>query len=469
MKLNLQKNDIVHFIKIVYESFHSLAEQKQIKFDLITNEKKLEVCFDEAKLEKVLINIINNAIKFTGDNGKIRITLEKQENLFEIKVEDNGIGIDEDKLDKIFDRFYQVGSNQAHEFEGTGIGLALSKELIELHKGTIKVKSEINKFTCFSIILPIVIDKNDEMVADGNSEAESQNQTKLQSKTKENERNILYNDIVGLENGNSSRSKHPILIDNETEAELVILIVEDNVDMREYIRISIPDNYRILMAKNGQEGLQIATYEIPDLIISDILMPQMDGNELVKKLKTDERTNHIPIILITAKAGMESKIKGLETGVDAYLTKPFDNTELLVRIRKLIEQRTQLRERYKRDLTLQSKTISVKSIDDKFLKRVLDKVEANISNPEMNVDFLGEELYMSRTQLYRKVKALSGLSPNDFIRTVRLKRALLLLDNNFGNISEIAFEVGFNNPSYFAECFKKMFGKSPSEYLEGKL
>ncbi|RMD98959.1 MAG: DNA-binding response regulator, partial [Calditrichaeota bacterium] len=244
----------------------------------------------------------------------------------------------------------------------------------------------------------------------------------------------------------------------------LVLIVEDNDDMRRYLRNSLNQGFDIIEAENGQSGYQVACKKTPDLIVSDVMMPEMDGYALCEKLKTDQRTSHIPVILLTARAGQEDKLEGLEIGADDYLTKPFDARELNIRVKNLIEQRQRLRERFSREITVQPKEITVTSIDEKLLQRAIDIVEENMSNSEFDIDQFCRAIGMSRSTLNRKLRALTGLSTNGFIRTLRLKRASLLLQKKSATIVEIAYEVGFNNPSYFAECFRQQFGKSPSEY-----
>ena len=243
----------------------------------------------------------------------------------------------------------------------------------------------------------------------------------------------------------------------------IALIVEDNPDMRSYIRELLVQSYKVMEAADGQDGFEKATEIMPDIIISDVMMPEMDGFQFCEKIKTDERTSHIPVILLTAKSSGESKVEGLETGADDYLIKPFDSSELKVRVKNLIEQRRKLRERFRREITLEPQNIAITSVDAKFLQRVIDAVEKHIES-EFGVAELSNEVGMSRSQLHRKLRALTDRSPLEFIRTIKLKRAAALLEHHAGNISEVAYQVGFNNPAYFAECFRKLFGVSPKEY-----
>jgi YesN/AraC family two-component response regulator len=245
-----------------------------------------------------------------------------------------------------------------------------------------------------------------------------------------------------------------------------VLIIEDHGDIREFIGENLKDCFYVEQADNGKSGLESALKNIPDLVITDIVMPEMDGIELCQIIKTDERTSHIPVVILTGKSGIDDRLKGLDTGADAYLTKPFNIKELRLQVSKLIEQRQKLRERFTRDLRLEPRDIAVTSADEKFINRAMEIIEKNIGNSEFEVRQFEEEMFMSRMQLFRKIKALTNQTPGDFIRTIRLKRAASLIKQNFGNIAQITYEVGFNNPSYFAKCFKDLYGELPSDYMK---
>ena len=413
----------------------------------------------------------------------------------EIKIRDTGIGIPQEEIPKLFDRFYQVDSSFTKEHEGTGIGLALTKELVELHHGSIRVESkqedpdnppkadgtslpaclppgktgQVN-WTEFMVTLPLGSShlKNDEIIETEKTEAsilpvEQEVHTSSLSKTAADSMALSINDGE---------------IKDQLEDKTVILVVEDNYDMREYIKESLDENYHIEEAVNGEQGVRKAEKTIPDLIISDIMMPKMDGNELTRILKNDEKTSHIPIILLTARSGQENKIEGLETGADDYLTKPFDIKELHARIKNLISIRKKLQEKFSRignqiaDSTEhlsrlgEAKTEKLSSIDEKFMFKVGDVIEKHISEEEFNMEEFCSELAMSRTQLYRKLKALTGKSASLYIRSVKLVKAKKMLDEHTGNISEIAYSLGFSSPAYFTRCFKEEFGYPPSEVKE---
>jgi DNA-binding response OmpR family regulator len=368
-----------------------------------------------------------------------------------ISIKDTGIGIPTDRLDKVFDRFYQVDDSYTREHEGSGIGLALTKELVDLHHGKIAVQSEQHKGTTFTVYLPLGKEhlKPEEIVAETSAE-EFKPEEELSESLQSAKSDLRL----------SERFAPP----SHRKATPIVLIVEDNSDMRAYMQDCLAQDYRIIEAVDGEDGLQTATDKIPDLIISDVMMPKMDGFQLCQRLKSDERTSHIPIILLTARATAESKIKGLELGADDYILKPFDRTELQVRAKNLIEQRRKLRERFSRDISLPPKEIAVTSYDEKFLQRAMNIIEQHLSNPDFDVTILAREVGMSRMQLHRKLQALTNQSANKFIRSLRLKKAADLLNQKYGNVAQIAYEVGFNNPAYFAECFRKQFGKLPSEY-----
>jgi signal transduction histidine kinase/DNA-binding response OmpR family regulator len=450
MKLRIERADIITFIKGIAVSYHLLAESKNISLKFESNLNNYEAYFDKDKIEKIITNLVSNAIKFTNENGEILISFrelpgsnEINYEIIEIIIEDNGIGISTEEIKNIFDRF-----NKAESFyttEGSGIGLALVKELTELHFGSVSVESKLNKGTKFIIRLPV------------SREFYLNNQIDIQ--LQDNRVPVSFEDKIFLstETKNKKQSKEELPI---------ILIVEDQDEIRNFIRENLVSQYQIIETSNGKEGLEKSLEVIPDLIISDVLMPEMDGIELTKKIKNDFKTDHIPVILLTAQAAIENKLQGLETGADDYLTKPFSVNELTIRVNNLVKQRKKLRERYKKEITLEPKDIPITSKEEKFLNRALEIIEQHISDPGFSVEQFASEIFMSRVQLHRKFVALTDQSPSEFIRIFRLKRGAKLLLNKHGNISEIAYDVGFNNPSYFTESFKKYFGCSPFEYYK---
>ncbi|SEI77582.1 Signal transduction histidine kinase [Cyclobacterium xiamenense] len=448
-KLTLEKEpgEIVGFAKRLAGTFSSQFESKQIAFSGSYPEGPICLNFDPDKLEKVLSNLLTNAYKFTPTSGTVRFDVSCQAQTeadvrLQFKIADNGIGIPAERLPYIFDRFFQGEASATRSYEGTGIGLALVRELIELQGGTIQVESGADSGTCFTVELTL------ERAEPGAIPGLKQSEAAL--------------DTAWIPQAPKPAGKRSL---NHLAIRTTVLIVEDNPELRHFLAQSLQNQYRILEADNGQEGFTIAATSVPDLIISDVMMPVMDGISLSEKVKNDERTSHIPFVLLTARADSESKIGGLDTGADAYLTKPFDMKELRVRIHHLIEGRKKLRERFSRSLDLKTSEIAVTSTDEKFLKKAMAILEDNIANTDFDVVFFSREIGMSRTNLHRKLKALTDYSATEFIRAVRLKRALYLLEQKSGNITEVAYAVGFNSVSYFDKCFKKQFGKTPSDYL----
>lgn len=454
MKLQVSLGSLNQFTKVMISSFQSLAEERNIQLNFIEEEKNIEIYFDQDKLHKIISNLISNAFKFTPHNGTISVIIgiidtagqTEERNYARLVVQDTGIGIPQEHIEHIFDRFYQVDSSATRRYEGTGIGLALTKELVELHQGEILVNSKTKNGTEFIVHLPL--GKNhlteDEIV-----------DTSLGVKHSIYDFDDSSQQFVS----DASHQQKPI-----SKAAPLILIVEDNQDMRNYIGESLYGGYNLIEAEDGAIGFNQAIKHIPDLIISDVMMPGMNGFELTKKLKKDIHTSHIPVILLTAKAGEKSKIKGLETGADAYVNKPFSTKELLVRAKNLIEQRRKLRDKFEKNITIDPSEVTVTSVDENFLRKAAKIVEKHIDDTEFSVEQFSKEMLMDRNNLYRKLKKLVNQSSSQFIRTIRLKRATQLLKQKTAPINEIAFMVGFENPSYFSECFKKQFSVSPSEY-----
>ena len=456
--LQASVGDLVEFMRTMFSTFESAAQQRKIAYMFQSSVSTLPAYFDGDKLEKVIINLLSNAFKFTRQGDSINLKMikrsngspvDKGEGLVEIIIEDTGKGIASEKLDHVFERFFQADDSYTREQEGTGIGLALAKQLVELHHGTISVTSKKGKGTTFTIQLPLGKShlKEEEIVV------------RKGYKPIEN----MAVEALPASSGSISNAK-------ELNGDLpILLIVEDNEDMRLYLRETLSETYQIIEAADGLAGLDIALEHTPDLIISDVMMPGIDGHQLCHELKTDERTSHIPIVLLTARAGEEAKLEGLETGADDYITKPFSPVELRARVQNLIELRQKLRERYSKNLHLEPKEAAITPVDEQFLQRALDILEIHKSDPDFNTESYCREIGMSRSQLHRKLKALTNQSTGDFIRTFRLKYAKQLIEKDFGNMTQVAYECGFNSPSYFAECFKKQFGKLPSEFAKSKL
>jgi predicted ATPase/signal transduction histidine kinase/DNA-binding response OmpR family regulator/tRNA A-37 threonylcarbamoyl transferase component Bud32 len=468
MKLQACRQDIIPFLKGVLATFASLALRKKLELTFQTEQKNITLYFDAEQLEKVVTNLLSNAMKFTPAGGKISVTAAAHPGTderypggrLEITVSDTGTGIPPDRLPYIFDRFYQAGGLTGHEGRGTGIGLALAKELVKLHCGEISVQSTEGKGSEFFIRLPLGkahLTTDQTAISDRDPIGEA------------SDREISAKTFTYLENDEpAAEESEPGSAPPDITGKNIILVVEDNPDMRRYIRGPLEAGYTVVEAADGKQGLEKAGEIIPDLIVSDIMMPRLDGYQLCAALKKDIKTSHIPVILLTAKASEESIIEGLETGADDYITKPFNTKILLTRIKNLIDLRRGLQEKIQREMMLQPGEISVSSIDQEFIKELKKAIEINLSEMEFGVDELAKALYMGRSTLNRKTRALTGESTNRFIQSYRLKRAAQLLEAKFGNVTEVAFEVGFSSPAYFARRFKEKFHCQPSDFLAAK-
>ncbi len=472
MKLQTGPRNIVPLIKALVLSFTSYAERKNITLRLNASVDEIIAYIDKDKIEKIITNVLSNAFKFTPEGGKIEVSVSKTGAISplergtegvctyaEIKISDTGIGIPNEKLPKIFNRFYQVDGSHTREQEGTGIGLSLTKELVELHKGKIEVDSEEGKGTMVRISIPLGKEhlKPEEIIKIDEDEA----------KEYEKDENYDKEKVIVEEDDIFKEKKEKIDFGIfEKESLPLLLIVEDNSDVRNYIKDNLTKDYRILEAVDGEDGWKKSIEQIPDLVVSDVMMPKMDGLQLCERLKTDERTSHIPIILLTAKAAVIDKITGLEIGADDYIYKPFEPAELKARIKNLIEQRKRIHEHFKKHGLFELAEKNITPVDQKFLQKVYDLINKNISDSLFNVDSFAENLSVSKSLLHKKLVALTGESPGGLVRALRLKKAADLIEKKFGNLSEIALEVGFNNPAFFSESFKKQFGVSPSEYKQ---
>ena len=459
--LKAKKENLVSLLRGLVSSFDSMAKQKNISLSFDSKLDRILCWVDMDKLEKIINNLVSNAFKFTGKGGSIKVQLETIKNNSEdfalIKVSDSGIGIPQDRLDKIFDRFYQVDDSSRKNYGGSGIGLALVKELVDLHKWEIDVESETGKGTEFSIQIPLKEAYLDE------SQKEIENTSE-----KNNESDYTKKEIT---------AQKTELLDKEIEQEIIekekllsekpsVLIVEDSEDVRIFLRGILQNEYRINEAVDGEDGLKKASEVMPSLIISDVMMPSMDGIEFCRRIKTDLQTSHIPVILLTAKASQESKLEGLETGADAYLTKPFNTKELLVRIRNLLEQRKNLREKFSKEFKVEPASIAVSTLDNEFLQRAFETVNKNLSNTEFSSEEFAKEMFMSRSQLHRKLVSLTGQGPGEFLRSFRLKKSAALILEKRLNITQIAFEVGFSSPSHFTKVFRQQFNCLPTEFIQ---
>ena len=447
MKLNVTKNNLGNFVLEIANEFKELAKKKHISLNVNNMATGLNIYFDNAMIDKVLFNLLSNAFKFTEEHGTINITIDQDEenSLAIVKIEDDGIGMSNEDVEHAFDLFYQGHSST---FKGTGLGLSLSKELIIAHKGDIEINSKKGKGTCFTIKLPL--EQDHVKPADIKSEFTQNNFIK--------DSYIYISDI--LPHHYEQVSKEPL------ENVASILIIEDNDDLKEFLKNRLEGTYEVHTANNGNEGINKAFDIVPDLIISDIIMPGVSGLKIAETLKNDLRSSHIPIILLTAKSSIEDQIEGMKSQADLFISKPFNLTYLEESIVSLLKNRTILREHYISELPSESRSNTSNKLDRKFISEFTSIIEANLSNEDFSVDDIYKGLGISKIQLYRKTKALLGFNVNDYILTVRLQKAKYLLNNEDLSISEIAYKVGFASQAYFSTVFKSKFSVTPSEFKE---
>jgi signal transduction histidine kinase/DNA-binding response OmpR family regulator len=452
LELEVKEINLANLIKGVTGSFQSLADSKDIELKCEVSDAEIRLYGDQGHIETIFINLISNAFKFSDTGGRITVRLSKNDTgEVVLQVIDNGVGIPSEQVEQIFNRFYQAGSASTNQYEGTGIGLALTKELVELHSGTIHVTSELGKGTEVTVRMPL---GNDHLKKEHIDTEKSQNM-------EENAYPEVFSMPTQLENADTMEV-------NGGEKPIVLLI-EDNEDVRNYIKSILDSKYILYEAEDGEKGVEKAKSVIPDLIISDVMMPNMNGYEACKILKQDELTSHIPVILLTAKASINSRIEGLETEADLYLNKPFVPKELLLCIHNLINSRKKLRERYNRKVVLKPADIAINSVDELFLQRLLKLLEEFHHDEHFSVEQLSKEIGMSRSQLHRKLQALTSQTPSQFIRSFRLQRAMELLKKNHASVSEIAYLVGFASHSYFNKCFLTHYGSTPSSVIESSM
>ena len=464
MKFEPSKGNIIDFVQEELRSFSNDAESKKIKLKFISPVEKLNVWFDPDKIEKIIFNLLGNALKFTPAGGTVSVEIKHHndsiehtiqvnpnklitvKSIIEIIVSDTGIGISEENLGKIFDSFFQVQDHLKNTAGGTGIGLAVVKEMVKIHHGEISVQSKPGEGTTFSLKIPVLdYDLIDQIV---NSEMIEKSEYIKPQHVEINDEELSFKD----HGKNKKESK--------------ILIVEDNSDMRQYIGSNLIDKYEIMEAVDGVDGFEKALSFGPDLIISDIMMPLMDGIELCKKIKTDEQTSHIAVILLTARSSQKDLLTGLETGADDYLAKPFNSEELQLRIHNIIETRKRFREKFSISQQVEPKNIAITSVDQKLMQKALDIIEEHMDDAEFSVETFSSLIGMNRVSLYHKIKSLTNLTTREFFTVIRLKRAAQLLKESGLSVTEIAYQVGFKDPSHFSKLFKKQFGKSPKEYIK---
>ena len=441
-QLSLSEGDIISYVHSVCNSFLLMADKKHIQFSFFSGIDTFSMAFDADQVGQIVMNLLSNAFTFTPEGGRVTVMIEHvagTPDILEIKIADTGIGISDVDKEHIFERFYQAGHKGVEETTGNGIGLSLVRDFVTLHEGEVKVFDNIGMGSVFVIQFPV----------------------------KHVETQVQLPEETGMSAGDEEDKEMKEEAREETERKNfpLLLIVDDNEDFRIFMRYSLELQYRVKLAVNGKEAWEMMQEELPDLVISDVMMPQMDGNELCRLIKQDKRTAHIPVILLTARQNTEAKLEGLQTGADDYVTKPFNMTILVLRIRKLIEL-----SRYHRVtqgmIDPAPSEIVITSLDEKLIEKAIKYVEDNMSRTELSVEELSRELGMSRVHLYKKLLQITGKTPIEFIRVIRLKRAAQLLRESQLHVSEVAFEVGFNNPKYFSRYFKDEFGVLPSVYQE---
>lgn len=453
MKMNYSETDMDAFIKELMDVFEYQAVKKDISLHFLNETENLNVWIDRNNFDKILMNLLSNAFKYTQEKGEISILLKTGtddkvwgplRNYFEISVVDSGIGLEESEKNKIFERFYQGHNQETFTSVGSGIGLHLTQKLVLLHQGTISASNRTDKKgSCFTVRIPM-----------GKEHLKKEELAKREVKRTLN-RELFFPEVEDKEKSAKRKTNYKVLI------------VDDDEEIREYLKQELKEVYKVITASNGVEGFIIAVSELPDLIISDVVMPEMDGFKLVAKLKGNTNVGHIPIILLTSKTEHEDRINALEKGADAYLTKPFNTEELLVTVNNLIIGRKKLKSKFSgvQDQEDKMKTIEFKSSDELLMERIMYHINENIEDSEFNVGILASQIGLSRVQLHRKLKELTGLSSGDFIRNIRLKQASNLLKNKKMNVSQVAYAVGFSNQTHFSTTFKKFYGVSPSEYI----
>ena len=445
LDLKLSEFDPTCAVKDWVDSFTDMSWKKHIRLSVETDSSCLgrTIVADMEKLERIIYNLLSNAFKFTPEHGIIRVGMSYSEDNFILKVSDTGVGMSKEHISHIFDDFYQISS--VHH-SGSGIGLALVKAFVDMHAGKIEVDSTIDNGSEFRITMPLK--QHGSIVSDHRNE-------ETMSIMKEGA-------IFDADSQSSSLDKYPFEFLHPDSADTVgtILIIDDNADVRNYVRSILSPKYEVLEARDGGEGLSKAARAVPDAIICDVMMPVMDGMECCRRLKEGVNTSHIPVMMLTAYAADEQKIEGYESGADSYISKPFSSELLLARLANLIEGRSRLQSIFGDSLPLAKEDIS--DIDRDFVGRLREVIEENIDDTSLSVESLGEKMCLSRVQLYRKIKALTGYSPNEYIRTARLKKASYLLATTDNTVSEIAYSVGFSSPSYFAKCYKEYFGQNPA-------
>lgn len=441
MELTLSEFELTDYLKEWVGTFESIATKRKIKVELITP-APIRLCADIYKVERICYNLLSNALKYTGEGGSITVKAKSTDETVEICIKDTGKGIAKEDIKHIFDRFYQVRNSNK---DGTGIGLAIVKAFTELQGGTAKVESEVGKGSEFTITLP-------KRVAGDNFQPAEETYT--------------MNDFLDESSAVtdiSTENKVSKITSDRQEDKPRVLVIDDNADIRAYATALLGDEYDVMEASDGSEGLKKAVREVPDVVVCDVMMSGMDGLECCKHLKSDSLTCHIPVILLTAKTLDEHRAEGYAYGADAYLTKPFNGNVLKARIKNLITNRKLMKIVFGNDAQQEPLEAVAQSAESQFVEKFRTIIQGNLGNSDLNVETISHEMGISRAQLYRKIKSITGISPNDIIREARMKRADRLLETTDKSVSEIAYEVGFSSPSYFTKCYREFFGRTPNK------
>jgi len=476
MKVLIEKTELVSLLQKIMENFHLIAQEKKIDFQLHTDTDPIYAWVDRDKFEKIFFNLLSNAFKYTPNGKKVTINLITDSTQVTISVSDEGIGIAPEKQQSLFYRFETLAQYNILQ-PSSGIGLSLVRELIELHHGNIQVKSEPGSGSEFIVTFPkeekvFKDDEQAEFILSDSDHISSTMQVAAVAAAKEEEEDpgtTISSETTYMENENKT---------DENDDRTSILIVEDNNELRHFLWNILSETYTVFEATNGEEGLKYAQQHIPDLIISDVMMPVMDGLDMVKTIKADHDTCHIPIIILSAKSSLDDRIAGLEQGIDDYITKPFSSTYLKTRILSLLRQRKQLQDLYLSKLAEHTQEENnninewepsqpqVTPYDEQFMQQVMSFMEEQMDNTDITIDDFANKLMLSRTVFYRKLKSIVGLTPVDFVCEMRIKRAAQLIERSEYSFSQIAYMTGFSDPKYFSRRFKKIMGVTPTEYKE---
>lgn len=453
LELKLRTKNIVPFLQEIHLAFVDYARIHNISYSFSAKQDPINLPFDSDKLEKAIYNLLSNAFKFTDNGGKVMLKVWTQEEVVFITVSDTGKGISSSKLPYIFKRFYEGSEPANSQHKSTGIGLTLTQQLIEMHGGEILVNSNEGQGTIFTVKIPVPEHKHGII------------HSSFEDKEHDSPQFYYPADLLCKSVSNSANSSEPL---EDKASYHHVLIIEDNDEVRDYLQQIFCTEYKVSAAKDGHEGLKMIELEQPDLILSDVMMPGINGIELCRKIKNNVKISHIPVLLLTGYAPVDIKLEGLENGADDYVTKPFHPEELKLRVKNLIHSRKELRERFVRIINLEPKEVAITPTDEKFLRHAMEIVEENMSNSEFNIDMFATGMAVSRALLFSKIKALTDQTPNNFIKSLRLKRAAQILGDPSLTISEVAYMVGFKDPKYFSKCFQSKFHKSPSLFAKEK-